>query len=78
MDDLANARDAFDAEIDALRAVRDALDDRFPRVAGLLRDALARGGTIGAGRVARVALYAATYCGFVLSCGCLAFRDRDL
>ena len=41
-------------------------------------DALARGGTIGAGRVARVALYAATYCGFVLSCGCLAFRDRDL
>lgn len=46
MDDLANARDAFDAEIDALRAVRDALDDRFPRVAGLLRDALARGGKI--------------------------------
>ena len=46
MDDLANARDAFDAEIDALRAVRDALDDRFSRVADLLRAALARGGKI--------------------------------
>lgn len=46
MDDLAAARDAFDAEIEGLRAVRDALDGSFARVADLLRGSLARGGKI--------------------------------
>ena len=41
-------------------------------------DALAAGGRIGAGHVARVALYAASYCLAVLSLGCLSFQKKDL
>lgn len=45
-DDLASARDAFDAELEGVRAVRDALDGRFARVAELVRASLSRGGKI--------------------------------
>ena len=45
-DDVAAALDTFDAELEGLRAVRQAIDGRFRRALSMLRSSLGRGGKI--------------------------------
>lgn len=45
-DDITAARETFDAELEGVRAVRDALDETFHRVCTMLRKAIAAGGKI--------------------------------